>query len=80
MHCEEFSGLDGSGLYLLLGLLISYYASGVSYHWQGIGVDGLDLVPSIKLTLPDLTLWKYLAVADLLVASSWFPFTCWTPR
>ena len=47
-----------------------YYTSRVSDDGQGIGVDGLDLVLTIQLTPQDLlTLHRYLAVGDFLVAS-----------
>ena len=67
MHGEELPCLDICGFYLVsFGQIISR----VSDDGQGIGVDGLDLVLTIQLTPQDLlTLHRYLAVGDFLVAS-----------
>lgn len=61
-----------------LGVL---YYSTVPDDWLGIGVFPLILfLKFIWLLRTCLTLWKYLALADFLSASSRFSFACEIPR
>ena len=52
MHWEERPCLDICGLYLFLWP--GYYKSRVSDDWQGLSVDGSDLVLTIQMTFQDL--------------------------
>lgn len=51
IHCKKLPYLDISGLCLLLWL--AYHTSGISDDWQGVHVDGLDLVLSVQPTFQD---------------------------
>ena len=70
MLCKEFPCLDISGLHLFQWL--GYYAREVSDYSHGIGIDSLDLVFPIQLTLQDLPqvgIWIWLT--SVLPPLSW---------
>ncbi|KAF7642044.1 hypothetical protein LDENG_00265770 [Lucifuga dentata] len=80
VHCEEFSCLDICGVHLFLWPA-AYYSSWVLDDVSAYMLMAWILfLPLSWLLRTCLTLWRYLAVADFLVSSSWLPLACGIPR